>query len=115
VIPLDGSELARYFRHCARSALVESESVSREFGSRHELSGPAHQPGFLPRWLGGRSVRAMIARDMGQRAKESLSELGIEVLVGAPSDASEALACAWKFTLRESATGSREAFEHGRR
>jgi predicted Fe-Mo cluster-binding NifX family protein len=113
VIPLDGSELARHFRHCARSALVESESGSREIGSCHELSAPAHQPGLLPRGLGERGVSVVIARDMGQRAKESLSELGLDVLVGAPSDAPEALACAWEFSLRESAAGGREAFKRG--
>jgi len=94
-IPLDGSELASHFGHCASFSLVEADPGSRKIVGRHDVPAPEHQPGLLPRWLGERGVRVVIARDMGQRAKESLSELGIEVLVGAPSDAPEELARAW--------------------
>ena len=56
---------------------------------------PAHEPGVLPRWLGEKGVNIIIAGGMGSRAQNLFAEQNIEVVVGAPAEAPDAIVNAY--------------------
>ena len=94
-IPLAGGRLCAHFGHCERFALLDVDAEKRAVLSKEEVVPPEHQPGLFPRWLAGRGATVIIAGGMGGRAKELFAECGIEVVVGAPSEAPDALAGAY--------------------
>jgi len=88
-VPLVDGLLCNHFGHCQRFALIEVEEGRLSEQELH--TPPPHEPGVLPRWLGGLGVNLIIAGGMGQRAISLFHEQGIKVITGAPNLAPEVL------------------------
>lgn len=90
-IPLADGRLCMHFGHCQQFALVDvADGNAREL-KVSLVTPPPHEPGLLPRWLHEQGVELVIAGGMGQRAQQIFAQNGIRVMVGAPSDAPEAI------------------------
>ncbi len=90
-IPLTEGQLSQHFGHCQQFAVVDIDEKSKSISSREDFTPPPHEPGILPKWLGGMGVNVIIAGGMGQRAQQLFAQRQIEVVVGAPADSPEKL------------------------
>lgn len=90
-IPLAEGKLCMHFGHCSQFALLDVDESSREVTATTQLDPPPHEPGVLPRWLHEQGASLIIAGGMGQRAQALFAQHGIQVIVGAPAKAPEAL------------------------
>ena len=88
-IPIAEGKLTAHFGHCKEFALVDVED--NQITNQRTLQPPPHEPGVLPRWLHQLGANVIIAGGMGQRAISLFAENNIEVIVGAPVLAPEAL------------------------
>jgi ATP-binding protein involved in chromosome partitioning len=88
-IPMAEGKLCNHFGHCEQFALIDLQG--KNIIQKVMVTPPPHEPGLLPRWLGGKGVTLIIAGGMGQRAVSLFNERGIKVLTGAPQMAPEAL------------------------
>ena len=88
-IPVAEGKLTAHFGHCKEFALVDVED--NQITNKETLQPPPHEPGVLPRWLHHLGADVIIAGGMGQRAISLFAENDIEVIVGAPTAAPEAL------------------------
>ena len=94
-IPLTEGQLSQHFGHCQQFAVVDIDEKSKSISNREDFTPPPHEPGVLPKWLGGMGVNVIIAGGMGQRAQQLFAQNKIEVVVGAPSDSPEKLVLAY--------------------
>jgi predicted Fe-Mo cluster-binding NifX family protein len=94
-IPLAEGKLSMHFGHCERFVLVDADPATKSIRAREDLPAPKHEPGLLPRWLAERGAQLIIAGGMGGRAQQLFSQHGIQVVVGAPAEAPEALVAAY--------------------
>lgn len=88
-VPVVEGKLCAHFGHCDQFALVETENGKIKGTNMH--NPPQHEPGVLPKWLHEMGAHVIIAGGMGSRAQALFQENGIEVVIGAPMDAPEAL------------------------
>ena len=88
-IPVAQGKLTAHFGHCKEFALVDVKD--NQITNTKTLQPPPHEPGVLPRWLHQLGAEVIIAGGMGQRAISLFAENSIEVIVGAPTAAPEAL------------------------
>jgi len=88
-IPTAGGMLSMHFGHCEIFTLMDVDPEERKIIGRRDVEPPPHQPGLLPPWLAGQGVNLVIAGGMGQRAQQIFHAHGIQVLVGAGSEAPE--------------------------
>jgi ATP-binding protein involved in chromosome partitioning len=91
-IPLADGKLAAHFGHCEHFALLDVDPIEKKILKREEIDAPPHEPGLLPPWLAERGVTTIITGGMGQRARDMFAARGIQVVVGASTDAPERLA-----------------------
>ena len=108
-IPLADGRLSLHFGHCEEFAIVDVDEQTRQIGEKAVLPAPAHEPGALPRWLGEQGVNLVIAGGMGMRAQQIFADNGIDVMVGAASEAPEALVSAY---LEGTLTGGENICDH---
>ena len=94
-IPTAGGRLAMHFGHCEAFAMVEVDPEKKEILVIATVEAPAHAPGALPRFLAQKGANVIIAGGMGSRAQGLFAEQGIEVVVGAPSEAPGAIVRAY--------------------
>jgi len=94
-IPLVQGKLSLHFGHCEKFAVIDTDDNSTKIANREDITPPAHEPGVLPKWLGGMGVNVIIAGGMGQRAQQLFAQNEIEVVVGAPDDSPENLVSAY--------------------
>ena len=94
-IPVTDGKLSAHFGHCEKFALVEIDMDKKTILSTELLTPPAHEPGVLPRWTAEQGANLIIAGGMGMRAKDMFEERGVKVMVGAPSETTEAIATAY--------------------
>ena len=94
-IPLAQGKLSLHFGHCEKFAVIDTDDNSTKIANREDLTPPPHEPGVLPRWLGGMGVNVIIAGGMGQRAQQLFAQNDIKVVVGASSGTPEELASAY--------------------
>jgi len=94
-IPLFEGKLSQHFGHCEKFAVIDTDDNSNNISNREDLTPPPHEPGVLPKWLGGMGVNVIIAGGMGQRAQQLFVQNKIEVVVGAPADSPENLVSAY--------------------
>ena len=84
-IPLFDGKLSHHFGHCEKFAVIDTDDGSSSILNREDLTPPPHEPGVLPKWLGGMGVNVIIAGGMGHRAQQLFAQNEIEVVVGAPT------------------------------
>jgi len=94
-IPLFEGKLSQHFGHCEQFAIIDTDGAAGGIAKREDLTPPPHEPGVLPRWLGGIGVNVIIAGGMGQRAQQLFAQSGIEVVVGAGPESPERLVSAY--------------------
>ena len=85
-VPVSDGKLAAHFGHCEHFALVDVDMATKTIVGKELVASPGHQPGFLPGWLAGEGVSAVIAGGMGIRAQELFRDNHIQVIVGALGD-----------------------------
>ena len=90
-IPMAEGRLAQHFGHCAKFAIVDVDTVSKQITASTEVEAPEHQPGLLPPWLKERGVNLIIAGGMGSRAHSLFQAASIDVLTGAPAESAATL------------------------
>jgi len=90
-IPLANGCLSMHFGHCDEFAIIEVDVQNKKIVDKVTSQPPAHEPGALPRWLHQQGANLIIAGGMGQRAQQLFTENDIDVVVGAPPEAPEAL------------------------
>ncbi|MFA7256866.1 MAG: NifB/NifX family molybdenum-iron cluster-binding protein [Kiritimatiellales bacterium] len=90
-IPVANEKLCMHFGHCETFAVLTVDPQTKKITGRENLVPPPHEPGVLPAWLGEQKVNVIIAGGMGQRAQQLFAEQNIQVVVGAPAEAPEAL------------------------
>ncbi|MBN1594729.1 NifB/NifX family molybdenum-iron cluster-binding protein [candidate division FCPU426 bacterium] len=103
-IPIAGGRLCPHFGHCEQFALVEADMQAKTIQNTRLLNPPPHEPGVLPRWLHEQGAEVIIAGGMGARAQQLFNQNGIQVVVGAPADAPEALAAAFLHNTLQTGT-----------
>ena len=84
-VPVVDGKLSMHFGHCARFALIDVDTQTKEILSREFVDAPEHEPGLLPVWLKEHGADLVIACGMGQRAQQLFRDHGIDVVVGASS------------------------------
>lgn len=85
-IPTTDGKLCMHFGHCEVFTIFNVDSKTRTIESVEMQTPPPHEPGLLPKWLGGLGVNVIIAGGMGMRAQELFVSNGVKVIVGAPSE-----------------------------
>lgn len=90
-IPLTDGKLSSHFGHCQQFTIIDVDDQTKQITTQEMLNPPAHEPGVLPRWLGGMNVQVIIAGGMGQRAQQLFAQNQIQVLCGAPQAEPEEL------------------------
>jgi predicted Fe-Mo cluster-binding NifX family protein len=88
-VPVSGGKLDPHFGHCEQFAFIET--LDGQIGPIRLQTPPAHEPGVLPRWLHEQGAHVAIVGGMGDQARDLLTRNGVEVIIGAPIDAPEAL------------------------
>ncbi|MCD4831656.1 MAG: NifB/NifX family molybdenum-iron cluster-binding protein [Anaerohalosphaeraceae bacterium] len=94
-IPLAQGKLSLHFGHCDQFAVIDTDADSTKIANREDFAPPSHEPGVLPKWLGGMGVNVIIASGMGQRAQQLFTQNDIKVVVGASSGTPEELVAAY--------------------
>lgn len=94
-IPLSEGKLSLHFGHCEKFAVIDTDKDSNQITNIEEFAPPPHEPGVLPRWLGGMGVNVIIAAGMGRRAQQLFTQNNIEVVVGSQADTPENLVSAY--------------------
>jgi len=90
-IPLADGKLSLHFGHCEKFALFQIDPQAKEVKGKREIDAPSHEPGLLPTWLAERGVNLVICGGIGVRAKELFKQKNIEIIIGAPDEAPEAI------------------------
>ena len=85
-VPMTDGKLAVHFGHCEHFAIIDVDEAAGTIVRKEIVASPGHQPGFLPGWLAGEGVTAVIASGMGMRAQELFTQNRIRVIVGAQGD-----------------------------
>jgi len=94
-IPLVGGKLSPHFGHCENFAFVDVDKTGGTILQRTDVEAPPHEPGLLPAWLREHGVNMIVAGGMGIRAQEFFTQMGIEVVLGAPSAEPETIVRSW--------------------
>jgi predicted Fe-Mo cluster-binding NifX family protein len=94
-IPTADGKLCMHFGHCQQFEILTVDPDTKTIHSCDAMTPPPHEPGVLPAWLHEQGVNLIIAGGMGQRAQQLFAQQDIQVVVGAPAEASEELAKAW--------------------
>lgn len=79
-IAAENNCVSEHFGHCEGFAIYELENNLVK--SKHFLSNPGHQPGFLPRYLYEQGINIIISGGIGGGAIQLFNEKGIEIITG---------------------------------
>ena len=90
-VPVSNGVLDAHFGHCQGFALIETDEDKKEILNSEILPSPGHVPGVLPGWLAEQGAKIVIAGGMGGRAIDLFRQNGIEVILGAPPVAADAV------------------------
>ena len=91
-IPITDGKLSSHFGHCEQFVIIDVDRDSQGITHQETVTPPPHEPGLLPKWLAGMSVKLVIAGGMGQRAQQLFAQNNIEVAIGAPTSEPQELA-----------------------
>ncbi|OFZ23413.1 MAG: ATPase [Bdellovibrionales bacterium RIFOXYA1_FULL_36_14] len=81
-VPVANKELCNHFGHCEVFSFFDVDEKSKKIITRNDITPPPHEPGILPKWIGGQGANLVLAGGMGQRAQELFKENGVKVVVG---------------------------------
>ncbi len=86
-VSTDSGQVASHFGRCPEYTIAEV--IGSKITKKTVIPNPGHEPGFLPRFLAEKGVKAIICGGMGPRAQKLFAEQGVEVWMGAsgPVDA----------------------------
>jgi Mrp family chromosome partitioning ATPase/predicted Fe-Mo cluster-binding NifX family protein len=90
VVPVSGGKLSSHFGHCEQFAFIETRG--RKIVATEMITPPAHEPGALPRWLHDLGADVVLVGGISEKAQGLLRANGIEVVIGAHTEAPEYLA-----------------------
>lgn len=79
-ISTDGDFVSPHFGRCPSFTIVDIES--NQVIKKEVLDNPGHHPGYLPEFMHGKNVSAIICGGIGQRATELFQGFDIEVIAG---------------------------------
>jgi|SRR3989339_760807 len=79
-VAADGDSVSGHFGRCQKYSFFEVEGKTVK--SKSHADCPAHQPGFIPRWLKEQGVNVVIAGGAGVKAQELFTEFGIKYFLG---------------------------------
>jgi len=105
-IPVTEGRLSAHFGHCAQFALIDVKPDQKTIHKTQMMAAPAHEPGLLPRWLAEQGAEMIIAGGMGGRAQGLFQQQNISVVVGAPSEAPDAIVAAYLDGTLETGTNA---------
>ena len=105
-IPTANGKLCMHFGHCETFVLLDVDTEAKSITATTELDPPPHEPGVLPHWLAEQGADLIIAGGMGQRAQSLFEAQNIKVVVGAQSEAPEALVAAYLAGSLETGTNA---------
>jgi predicted Fe-Mo cluster-binding NifX family protein len=88
-IPMENGVLCAHFGHCTYFSIFNIEN--NKVIDIQELTPPEHVPGLYPRWVASHAVTDVIAGGMGQKAIDLFNAQNINVFVGAPQKAAQAI------------------------
>ena len=94
-IPLEDGRVSMHFGHCSAFAVYDVDESNKQVLSQTELPAPPHEPGMLPGWLHERGATVVITGGMGRRAQDLFAQQGIEVVTGAPPQATDEVVAAY--------------------
>lgn len=94
-IPVSAGRLDPHFGHCHSFALVDVDPQAKKIIACTTVAAPPHEPGLLPAWLAEQGAAVVLAGGMGSRAIQLCADRDIEVVVGAPQLAPDALAAGY--------------------
>jgi predicted Fe-Mo cluster-binding NifX family protein len=80
-VAADGNSVSEHFGYCGSFVIITAEDGA--VAKRETVENPGHKPGFLPEFLSGMGVNAVIAGGMGGNAVRLFGEKGIKVVTGA--------------------------------
>ncbi len=81
-IPLSSGVFCPHFGGAEQFLLFWADRENATIHGTEAFSAPPHKPGALPRWLSEQGVTAVLAGQMGDRARTMLSRLHIKVIGG---------------------------------
>ncbi len=85
-IPVEQGHLNAHYGHSKSFEIVQVDPEARKIVSRQTVAAQKHeQCAALAIWLKGYQVQCVLCGGLGQGAKSSLQQQGIEVISGAPS------------------------------
>ena len=90
-VPTANGVLTMHFGHSEAFEILEADTETKKVVAKTTVKAPPHEPGLLPKWLGDRGVKLVIAGGMGSRAQGLFAERGIEVVTGASAGSPESL------------------------
>ena len=88
-IPSSNGMLDEHFGHCHQFALLSVEDD--QIISESTIEAPPHEPGLLPKFLAEKGVTDVLAGGMGNRAIQLFNQHQVNVFVGAPKQAPNAI------------------------
>ena len=94
-IPVSDDRLDPHFGHCRFFSLVDVDHAGKSILKAATVAAPPHEPGVLPAWLAQQGTDLVLAGGMGSRAIQLFRDQGVEVIVGVPPLAPQALVESW--------------------
>ena len=94
-IPVSNGVLDPHFGHCQTFSLLDVDQQEQKVLTSTTVSAPPHEPGLLPAWLAEQGANLVLAGGMGGKAVQLFRNHGVEVIVGVPSLAPEAVVNAY--------------------
>jgi predicted Fe-Mo cluster-binding NifX family protein len=79
-VATDNGMVAGHFGRCPEYTLADVDAG--QITGSTVIPNPGHEPGFLPRFLAGKQVNAIICGGMGPRAQQLFADENIEVWMG---------------------------------
>lgn len=81
-VPLSSGRFCPHFGGAQQILLCRADRDAGTIHSTETFDAPPHKPGGLPRWLNQQGATVVIAGQMGDRARNMLSRLGIDIVAG---------------------------------
>jgi len=88
-VSTDSGQVSAHFGRCPEYTLAEV--TDGKVSEKTVIPNPGHEPGFLPRFLAEKGVKAIICGGMGPRAQGLFAAENIEVRMGVSGPVDEVL------------------------